>query len=208
MSVRLVKKKYCALLQFQFNHLGLFRTITHVMCGQIAVSESQATQSTSRCHASRLPTLIPQVWNATNRFAQFPEQISLCAEPTGKCLVLVFMMQYLHGIPWWLSGKDFRLQYWRPRFGLWVRKIPWRRKWQPTPVFLAGKPHGQMNLVGYSPWDRKRDTIEQLNNNNIKMHRRLFGVLRGLLQWMCGVILEALEGFIGKPLPASWGMCA
>ena len=29
---------------------------------------------------------------------------------------------------------------------------PWRRKWQPTPVFLAGKPHGQRGLVGYSPW--------------------------------------------------------
>ena len=34
----------------------------------------------------------------------------------------------------------------------WVRKIPWRRKWQPTPVFLPGKPHGQRSLVGYSPW--------------------------------------------------------
>ena len=28
---------------------------------------------------------------------------------------------------------------------------PWRRKWQPTPVFLPGKPHGQKSLVGYSP---------------------------------------------------------
>ena len=33
-----------------------------------------------------------------------------------------------------------------------VRKILWRRKWQPTPVFLPGKFHGQMSLVGYSPW--------------------------------------------------------
>ena len=33
-----------------------------------------------------------------------------------------------------------------------VRKIPWRRKWQPTPVFLPGKSHGQRSLVGYSPW--------------------------------------------------------
>jgi len=32
-----------------------------------------------------------------------------------------------------------------------VRKIPWRRKWQPTPVFLPGKSHGQRSLVGYSP---------------------------------------------------------
>ena len=33
-----------------------------------------------------------------------------------------------------------------------VGKIPWRRKWQPTPVFLPGESHGQRSLVGYSPW--------------------------------------------------------
>ena len=37
----------------------------------------------------------------------------------------------------------------------WVRKIPWRRKRQPTPVSLPGKSHGQKSLVGYSPWDCK-----------------------------------------------------
>ena len=37
-------------------------------------------------------------------------------------------------------------------FDPWVGKIPWRRKWQPTPVFLPGKSHGQRGLVGYSPW--------------------------------------------------------
>ena len=41
-------------------------------------------------------------------------------------------------------------------FAPWVGKIPWRRKWQPTPVFLPGKYHGQRSLVGYSPWGRKR----------------------------------------------------
>ena len=35
------------------------------------------------------------------------------------------------------------------RFNPWVRKAPWRKKWQPTPVFLPGKPHGQRSLVGY-----------------------------------------------------------
>ena len=36
-------------------------------------------------------------------------------------------------------------------FDLWVKKIPWRRAWQPTPVFLLGGSHRQMSLVGYSP---------------------------------------------------------
>ena len=35
------------------------------------------------------------------------------------------------------------------------RKMPWRRKWQPTPVFLPGESHGQRSLVGYSPWGLK-----------------------------------------------------
>ena len=41
-------------------------------------------------------------------------------------------------------------------FDPWVRKIPWRRKWQPTPVFVPGKSHRQKILAGYSPWGCKR----------------------------------------------------
>ena len=40
----------------------------------------------------------------------------------------------------------------RLRFDPWVRKIPWRRKCQSTPVFLPGESHGQRSLVGFSPW--------------------------------------------------------
>ena len=40
-------------------------------------------------------------------------------------------------------------------FDPWVGKIPWKRKWQPTPVLLPGKFHGQSSLVGYSPWHCK-----------------------------------------------------
>ena len=41
------------------------------------------------------------------------------------------------------------------RFDSWVGKIPWRRKWQPTPVFLPGESHGQRSLEGYSPWGQR-----------------------------------------------------
>ena len=48
------------------------------------------------------------------------------------------------------------------------RKIPWSRKWQPSPVFLSGTSHGQRSLVDYSPWITKEsDTTEQLNTNKI-----------------------------------------
>ena len=51
----------------------------------------------------------------------------------------------------------------------WVMKIPWRRKWQPTPVFLAGKSHGQRSLEGYSPWGCKElDATYRLNSDNNK----------------------------------------
>ena len=53
------------------------------------------------------------------------------------------------GLPWWLSDKESACQCKRCRFDLWVGKIPWKRKWQPTPVFLPGKSHGQRSLAGY-----------------------------------------------------------
>ena len=43
-------------------------------------------------------------------------------------------------------------------FDTWVRKMPWSRKWQPTPVFLPGKSHRQRSLAGYSPWVHKEST--------------------------------------------------
>ena len=47
-------------------------------------------------------------------------------------------------------------------FDSWVGKIPWRKAWQPTLVFLPGKSHGQRSLAGYSPWGCKAsDTMEQ-----------------------------------------------
>ena len=55
-------------------------------------------------------------------------------------------------LPWWLSGKESFCQCWRCRFDPWVGKIPWRRKWQPTPIFLPVKFHGHMSLAVYSPW--------------------------------------------------------
>ena len=46
-------------------------------------------------------------------------------------------------------------------FDPWVRKIPWRRAWQTTPVFLLGKFHRQRILVGYSPWGHKESDMTE-----------------------------------------------
>ena len=56
------------------------------------------------------------------------------------------------------SGKESTCQWrrWRSGFSPWVGKILWRRKWQPTPLFLPGEAHGQRSLVGYSPMGSQR----------------------------------------------------
>ena len=53
------------------------------------------------------------------------------------------------------SGKESPCQHTickRHKFDPWVGKMPWRKAWQPTPVFLPGEFHGLTRLVGYSPW--------------------------------------------------------
>ena len=63
------------------------------------------------------------------------------------------------GLPSWLSGKKKKkpsCQCRRCKSNPWVGKSPWKRKWQPTPVFLPGKSHGQRSQAGYSPWGCKR----------------------------------------------------
>ena len=51
-------------------------------------------------------------------------------------------------------------------FDPWVGKIPWRRKWQPTPGFLPGKSHGQRSLAGYSPWGLKESGTTEATEQN------------------------------------------
>jgi len=62
------------------------------------------------------------------------------------------------------SGKEPTCQCRRHKrrgFHPWIRKIPWRRAWQPTPVFLLGESHGQRRLVGYSPWGYKESDMTE-----------------------------------------------
>ena len=75
-------------------------------------------------------------------------------------------------LPRWLNGKESSCQCRRHRFSPWVGKIPWRRKWQPTSVFLPGKLHGQWSLEGYSSWGfNVSDMTEHLNNNYMPCSR-------------------------------------
>ena len=57
----------------------------------------------------------------------------------------------------------------RWRFDPWVGKIPWRRKWQPTPVFLPREFHGHRNMAGYSSWGRKE--LDMTEHRGVRIHR-------------------------------------
>ena len=82
------------------------------------------------------------------------ETVKMRSYWSGTSLVV----QWLVGFPRWCSSKEPTCQcrrHKRCRFDPWVRKIPWRRKWQSTPVFLPGKFHRQRSLAGYSLWGCK-----------------------------------------------------
>ena len=68
---------------------------------------------------------------------------------TVICVVLFCSKQNKHGARSKEPACQFR-RCERHRFNPWVRKIPWRRKWQPTPVFMPEESHGQRSLAGYS----------------------------------------------------------
>ena len=78
----------------------------------------------------------------------------------GSCFQSLFLSggEENKGLPSWYSGKESacqRRRHKRRGFDPGVRKIPWRMKRQPTPVFLSGKCYGQRSLVGYSPCGHK-----------------------------------------------------
>ena len=91
-------------------------------------------------------------------------------------LIFAGMALYKHiwshrGFPHGTGGKEPACQCKRCKrhgFDPWVRKIPCRRAWQPTPVFLAGESHEQRSLVGYSPQGHKESVMtERLSTTNM-----------------------------------------
>ena len=71
------------------------------------------------------------------------------------------------GLPRWCSSKECPCQCRRHRVNPWVGKIPWRRKWQPTPVFLPGKLHGQRSLADSSP----HQELDILSETGLQLQR-------------------------------------
>ena len=102
--------------------------------------------------------------NAEKLSPFFPQQMCAVFEVSDVPFVEIWAMNSsrpkLNMASWWLRHWRVCLQCGRPGFNPWVGKIPWRRKWQPSPVFLPEKSHGQKGLVGYSPWGPKETWLK------------------------------------------------
>ena len=120
-------------------------------------------------------TLPEKVWSL-----KFASQTWAHFHYLGKEKVALFTLVFLH-ITWVSRGgypQSISLNIWGfpgssvvkntpanagdagyGRFDPWVGKISWRRKWQPTPIFLPGKPHEQGSLAVYSPWGHKESDM-------------------------------------------------
>ena len=88
-------------------------------------------------------------------------------------------------------------------FNLWVGKIPWRRAWQPTPVFLPGESHGQRSLCGYSPWGHK----ESDKTENTHIHKYCYNSCYGslLINQLQGRLIWPFSDKVEFSLPPEGG---
>ena len=96
--------------------------------------------------------LVGTQWKKSHAICCINTSRVICCDETS--IILEVIMPQL-GFPGGSDGSVC-LQCGRPGFDHWVRKNPWRRKWQPTPVLLPGKSYGQRSLVGYGPWGSQR----------------------------------------------------
>jgi len=74
--------------------------------------------------------------------------------------IIIDAVYYIMGFPGAsvVKGSTCQCRRHKKQANPWIRNSPWRRKWQPTPVFFPGKSRGQRSLVGYSPWGHKSQT--------------------------------------------------
>ena len=79
-----------------------------------------------------------------------------------------------------------------PEFNPWFEKIPWRRAWQPTPVFLLEKSHGQRSLKGYSPWHHKKLNTTKQPSIKLKIVT-IPNMVRMLRNWISYTVVVEMD---------------
>ena len=109
-----------------------------------------------------------EIWSARKWERHWPglQQGSIVIQRTTERRESFFLNLWLlqYRFPGGTSNKELACQCRRHKrrgFSPWVRKIPWRREWQPTPVFLSGESHGQRSLVGCRPQCHKESVMTE-----------------------------------------------
>ena len=107
-----------------------------------------------------------------------------------------------------LSGEELNCQCRKHRFDPWVRKIPWKRKWQHTPVFLPQKSHGQRSLTGHCPWSHERGRYDLATNQQqlfilskllkLRVHKVFLDISLQIYFLICKMEIVLLWGFSGS----------
>ena len=99
------------------------------------------------------------------------DSTKLCLQTGENICKRGYLFAPAKGFPGSASGKEPACQCRKRKrlgFNPWVKKIPWRRAWQPTPVFLPGESHGQRNLAGCSPVGCKElDKTEVISQTHV-----------------------------------------
>ena len=116
----------------------------------------------------------PSWWLRESTWVSTGDEPHLSITDSGVAKTLDYNLYHLlpktWGLPWWLNGKESACQCRRCTFNPWVGKLPWRRKWQSTPVYLPGNSHGQRSLACCSPQGRKELHTTWWLNNTIPTH--------------------------------------
>ena len=147
-------------------HSGLvaFCILWHMIQGNVlkgGICCSRASRCLLVLHTYILgASLVAQLIKNPPTMQEIPVQFLGQEDPLEKGLAT---HSSILGLPWWLRQQRICLQYRRPRFDPLVGKIPWRRDWLPTPVFLPGE-----TLVGYSPWGHKESDMTE---HTFKFHQ-------------------------------------
>ena len=132
-------------------------------------ADSLLTELRSKCHCIKSLHWMLINWIFQSRWKNVPSEKEKKKEK--KCSLKVTHLTdsqnisciyHYSGFPGGAIGKESAYRCRRhKRVGLIFGsgKIPWRRKWQPTPVFLPGESHGQRSLLGYSTWGCKKSDV-------------------------------------------------
>ena len=131
------------------------QTCSHITCyfccpkcpslRELNVLLSHCSQDSSQdVFTSKRPSLM-----IPHKITSSPSPPILCHAFFSPLLLHIYLIvPDILGLPQCLSDKRIHLPIRRCCFDSWVGTIPWKRKWQPTPVFLPGKSHGKRNLAG------------------------------------------------------------